>query len=231
MNVERDHLKIEAARRGVEYIEDGMVVGLGSGSTATHAIRLLGERIRAGLKVRGIPTSADSAGLARSLGIEIIGFEQSPEIDLTIDGADEILVQAGGRIDLIKGGGGKLLHEKIVALSSRRMVIIADETKLVEHLGRFPLPIEVIPFAAIPVRKRLERMGANPQTRMDRAGRPYTTDEGNLLFDCAFGQIDDPAALAIELKKIPGLVEHGLFLGAASVAVIAGPAGVRLIQP
>lgn len=231
MDEGRDHLKIEAARRGIEYVEDGMVVGLGSGTTATHAIRLLGERVRDGLRIRGIPTSADSAALARSLGIEIIGFEQAPEIDLTIDGADEIMVHADGQIDLIKGGGGKLLHEKIVALSSRRMIIIADEGKLVDHLGRFPLPVEVIPFAAIPVRMRLERMGARPEARIGAGGRPYITDEGNLLYDCRFGPIDDPSALAVELKKIPGLVEHGLFLGAASMAVIAGAAGIRLIKP
>lgn len=229
MSDPRDRQKINAARRGIEYVEDGMVVGLGSGSTATFAIQLLGERVRSGLKVSGIPTSKSSADLARSLGIPIVGFEQSPEIDVTIDGADEIVVSAGGRLDLIKGGGGKLLHEKIVALASSKLVIIADEHKLVERLGKFPLPVEVIPFAAIPVRKRLERMGANPKIRTDSAGHPYSTDEGNLLFDCHFGRIDDPSALAGEIKSITGVVEHGLFLGVASVAVIAGESDIRLL--
>lgn len=231
MDGERDRLKIEAARKGVEYIKDGMVVGLGSGSTATHAIRLLGERVRAGLRIRGIPTSAASAVLARSLGIPVIGFEQSAEIDVTIDGADEIAGGGGRRIDLIKGGGGKLLHEKIVAVASRKLIIIADQRKLVATLGQFPLPVEVIPFAMAPVRKRLEKLGANPKIRPGDDGQPYRTDEGNFLFDCGFGRIEDPESLDHRLKSIPGLVEHGLFLGVAAMAIIAGPAGIELLQP
>src|SRR6202167_3652906 len=220
-----DTEKAAAARKSLEYVKDGMVVGLGSGSTATFAIEFLGEQVREGLKIRGIPTSRASGDLARSLNIPLTSFDEVAYTDVTIDGADEV---APG-LALIKGGGGALLHEKIVAASSRRLVIVADEHKLVERLGRFPLPVEVIPFAASPVKKRLEEIGGHPAVGAGRRGSPYITDEVTYIFDCHYGDILDPAAVAHTIKSMTGVVEHGLFLGLASVAVIAGPSGARVI--
>lgn len=217
--------KAAAARRSLEFVRDGMVVGLGSGTTAKYVIELLGAHVRAGLRIRGIPTSKASAELALAQGIPLTGFDEVEATDVTIDGADEI----GPGLVLIKGGGGALLHEKIVASSSRKLVIVADERKLVERLGRFPLPVEAIPFAAAPVRRKLESLGGNPHLRLAPGGGPYVTDEGNWIFDCSFGSIPDPASLAQALKSITGVVEHGLFLGLASVAVVAQAGGARLI--
>lgn len=220
-----DSEKAAAARKSLEYVKDGMVVGLGSGTTATFAIEFLGEQVRAGLKIRGIPTSRASGELAQSLGIPLITFDDVAYTDVTIDGADEI---APG-LALIKGGGGALLHEKIVAASSRKLVIVADEHKIVKQLGRFPLPVEVIPFAAAPVKKQLEQMGANPVLRLHSDGSVYVTDEGNHIFDCHYDVIADPASVARTIKNITGVVEHGLFLGLASVAIVAGPNGSRVV--
>ncbi len=221
-----DTEKAAAARKSLEYVKDGMVVGLGTGSTATFAIQFLGQQVREGLKIRGIPTSRASGELARSLKIPLTSFDEVAYTDVTIDGADEV---APG-LALIKGGGGALLHEKIVAAASRRLVIVADEHKLVERLGRFPLPVEVIPFAASPVKRQLEEIGAHPVLRAGHDGSPYITDEGNFIFDCHYGEITDPAAVAHTIKSITGVVEHGLFLGLASVAVVAGPNGARVIE-
>ena len=221
----QDTEKAAAARKSIEYVKDGMVVGLGSGSTATFAIKFLGEQVRDGLKIRGIPTSRASEELARSLNIPLTTFDEVGYTDVTIDGADEV---APG-LALIKGGGGALLHEKIVAAASRRLVIVADEHKLVKLLGRFPLPVEVIPFAAAPIKKQLEEIGAHPVLRNAQQGGPYITDEGNYIFDCHYGEIKDPAAVALAIKTMTGVVEHGLFLGLASVAIVAGPDGARVI--
>ena len=217
--------KAAAARKSLEYVKDGMVVGLGSGSTATFVIQFLGEMVQRGLTIRGIPTSRASAELARSLHIPLTTFDDVPYTDVTIDGADEV---ADG-LALIKGGGGALLHEKIVAASSKRLIIVVDEHKLVTRLGRFPLPVEVIPFAALPVRNKLENLGAHPELRKAKDGSPYVTDEGNYIFDCHYGEIGDPPAVAAAIKMITGVVEHGLFLGLASVAVVAGPNGARIV--
>jgi ribose 5-phosphate isomerase A len=222
-----DTEKAVAARKSLEFVKDGMVVGLGTGSTATFAIHFLGEQVRAGLKIRGIPTSRASGELASSLGIPLTSFDEVSYTDVTIDGADEV---APG-LALIKGGGGALLHEKIVASSSHRLVIVADEHKIVEHLGRFPLPVEVIPFAAGPIKTKLEAMGAHPVLRNGHDGTPYITDEGNYILDCHYEQILDPAAVAQTIKSMTGVVEHGLFLGLASVAIVAGPDGARVITP
>ena len=223
----QDDEKAAAALKSLEYVKDGMVVGLGSGSTATFAIQFLGRRVSEGLKIRGIPTSRASGELARSLNIPLTSFDEVAYTDVTIDGADEV---AGG-LALIKGGGGALLHEKIVAAASRFLVIVADEHKLVERLGHFPLPVEVIPFAASPVKAQLEQIGAHPVLRTNHDGSPYITDEGNYIFDCHYVEIMDPPAVAHTLKSMTGVVEHGLFLGLASVAVIAGPSGARIINP
>jgi ribose 5-phosphate isomerase A len=195
-----------------------MTVGLGSGSTATIWIKLLGEKVRdQGLKIRAIASSDDSERLGRSYGIPILTFEECRKLDLTVDGADEVAPQ----LALIKGGGGKLLREKIVASASKRFLVVADESKQVEKLGRFPLPVEVIPMAAPLVTDELRHLGFTPTIRM-RDGRPYITDEGNLILDCSGLLIDHPASMAARLDSIVGVVEHGLFLGMANLAIIAG---------
>lgn len=219
----RDRAKELAGTRALEFVEEGMVVGLGSGSTATFFIQQLGARVKAGLRVRAIASSLASEALARSLGIEICDFERCPQIDVTVDGADEI----GPGLALIKGGGGALLREKIVASASRRFIIVADSVKLVEALGAFPLPVEVIPMAAPLVSRRLMELGAPPTVRRKPDGAEYITDEGNLILDCACGRIADPERLAASLRSIVGLVEHGLFLGMASLALIAGDGEVQ----
>lgn len=208
--------KQAAARRSLEYVRYGYVVGLGTGSTASYAIRFLGEMFRAGLKIRAIPTSVTSRDLAISAGIPLTTFEDCSEIDVTIDGADEI----SPALELIKGGGGALLREKIVAFASRKIVIIADSTKQVTGLGKSPLPVEVIPFAEVLLSERIARLGASVTLRKDPSGRPLITEEGHHILDCSFGRIPDPERLANDLNSMPGVVEHGLFLDFADVALI-----------
>jgi|SRR6516164_1550237 ribose 5-phosphate isomerase A len=209
--------KEEAARSSLRYVRDGQVVGLGSGSTATIAIRLLGERVKAGLKIRGIPTSKASHDLARQVGIPLITFEDAQQIDVTIDGADEF----DPALNLIKGGGGALLREKIVASVTRLQVIVTDSSKQVPVLGKFPLPVEVIQFAEPLIAKKISEMGAGVVRRQDSSGKSYITDEGNHILDCHFGQIPDPVALGLALSEMPGVVEHGLFIGMAAVVLMA----------
>ncbi len=222
-----DEAKILAARKSLEFVEEGMVVGLGSGTTATHFIQLLGERVQRGLKIRGIASSRASEDLARSLSIPIIDFEISPVIDVAIDGADEV----GPGLALIKGGGGALLREKIVASASKRFIVVADSRKVVTRLGKFPLPIEVIPMAAPLVAKKLLDLGIHPTTRRITTGAVFITDEGNVILDCACGLIEDPAALAASIRKIIGVVEHGLFLNMAEMALIANDSAVTELHP
>src|SRR6516164_2994635 len=211
--------KMHAAQRALHLVESGMTVGLGSGSTATLWIKLLGQEVRDhGLKIRAIASSDDSERLARSYGIPFVTFEECRSLDLTVDGADEI---APG-LALIKGGGGKLLREKIVASASKRFVIVADESKQVEKLGRFPLPVEVIPMAEPLVNDALRDLGFTPTVRVTSDGKRYITDEGNLILDCSGLLIEDPDRMATKLDSIVGVVEHGLFLHMASLAVIAG---------
>lgn len=217
-----DAAKELAAQRSLEFIQDGMVVGMGSGTTATHFIKLLGERVKQGLHVRGISSSRASEDLARSLGIPVIDFHQATVIDVTIDGADEVT----HKLDLIKGGGGALLREKIVASASKLFVIVADSRKLVERLGKFPLPVEVIPMAAPLVARKLDALGIRPKVRHTASGEEYITDEGNLILDCACGEIEDPHKLAAEIRQMVGVVEHGLFLSMANIALIASDTDV-----
>jgi ribose 5-phosphate isomerase A len=218
-----EDLKLRAAKRALELVKPGMMVGLGSGSTATLWIRLVGEQVRDhGLSIHAIASSEDSEHLGRSFGIPFRTFDQCGRIDLTVDGADEV---APG-LALIKGGGGKLLREKIVASATDNFVIIVDESKIVEKLGRFPLPVEVIPMAAPLVRPTLERLGFHVALRKHQDGSLYITDEGNLLFDCSGLIIEDPPALAAVLDRTVGVVEHGLFLGMANRALIATENGV-----
>jgi ribose 5-phosphate isomerase A len=221
----QDDAKRMAARRALKFVEDGMLLGLGSGTTSTMFIQELGERVKQGLRVRGIATSIASQQLAESLSIPMTTFEETPVLDLAIDGADEV----GPGLALIKGGGGALLREKIVASASRKFIVIADSSKLVSHLGRFPLPVEVIKMALPIVSRKLEAFGLNPKLRNRPDGSTYITDEGNYIVDCSCGEIINPAKTAAEIRGIAGVVEHGLFLGMASLALIAGDKGVTKI--
>jgi ribose 5-phosphate isomerase A len=211
-------MKLRAAQRALEFVEPGMTVGLGSGSTATLWIKLLGEKVRdQGLRVRAIASSEDSERLGRSYGIPFVDFKECRSLDLTVDGADEI----APKLTLIKGGGGKLLREKIVASASKRFVVVADKSKQVEKLGRFPLPVEVIPMAAPLVSDALCGLGFTPAVRVNQNGSLYITDEGNLILDCSGLTIEDPEKMAAKLDSIVGVVEHGLFIGMANLALIA----------
>ncbi len=222
---QQDREKRLAAAAAVREVEDGMRLGLGSGSTALHAVRLLGERVQKGLRITGVPTSRETARVAREVGIELTDLRTDPHLDLTIDGTDEV----DGKLNLIKGGGGALLHEKIVASATARMIVVADASKVVECLGAFPLPVEVIPFAAPVVAERLRRMGVEPVLRQTKDGRTFVTDEGNHIFDCPFGTIEDPMGLAARLCTVPGIVENGLFLSLADEVLVADGEVVRVV--
>lgn len=205
-----------AGRAAAQLVQDGNIVGLGTGSTAYFAVVALGERVKAGLKITGIPTSNATAELARSVGIPLTTLDEHPEIDITIDGADEI----DPHLNLIKGGGGALLREKVIAAVSKKMIVIADSSKLMPVLGKFPLPIEIVSFARAVVEKKVASLGASVKLRTRPDGSPYLTDNGNPILDCTFGKIDDPPALARILSNVPGIVEHGLFIGLASKALV-----------
>ncbi len=226
---ERAAQKQAAAEASVALIEDGMAVGLGTGSTAAFAVDALARRVRAGLRVQAIPTSERTADRARAGGITLVSFAECQRLDLTIDGADEI---ARGSLDLIKGLGGALLREKIVAAASDRLVIVADESKLADRLGaRVPVPVEVVAFGWETTAARLAALGARPTPRRNGGGRLFRTDGGNMILDCTVGPIDDPAALARELGEVVGVIETGLFIGMAKRALIAGHEGVRTLKP
>ena len=224
MTTDRDARKREAAMVAVAMVEDGMVVGLGTGSTAAFAIEGLIARVRQGLRIVGIPTSERSARQAAEGGLQLTDFAHHTKLDLTIDGADEI---ARDSLNLVKGLGGALLREKIVAAASERLVIIADEPKLVSGLGgTAPVPIEVVDFGWQTTAVRLRRLGANPVLRTQADGTAFRTDGGNLILDCDFGPIADPAGLERTLGDTVGVVETGLFIGMATTALVATPGGV-----
>jgi ribose 5-phosphate isomerase A len=212
-----DQEKEAAARASLQFVKDGQVVGLGTGSTAAFFIKLLAEEVKKGLGIRGIPTSVRSGELAKSLGIPLTTLDECQEIDVTVDGADEVDPQ----LRLIKGGGGAMLREKIVASATKQLVIVADASKQVPLLGRFPLPLEVIRFAQALIAKRVRALGADVQLRTGSDGKPYVTDEHNHILDCHFGQIPDADRLGCQLSDMPGVVEHGLFIGMAKVALFA----------
>jgi len=222
----KDEEKQAAARASLRFVKEGEIVGLGSGSTATYAVRFLGERVRAGLKIRGVPTSIATEQLATSSGIRLTTLDNVPEIDVAIDGADEFDPQ----LNLIKGGGGNLLREKIVASASNFFVIIVDSSKQVPMLGKFPLPVEVIPFAEVLIKRKIEALGAKVKVRLSAKGDPFITDEGHHLLDCSFGQIPDAPDLARRLETMPGVVEHGLFLGMANVVLLAKGSEVQELR-
>jgi ribose 5-phosphate isomerase A len=214
-----------AGEKATEYVQDGMTVGLGTGSTAQWTVRRLGELVRQGLQIRGIPTSEQTAKLAREVGIPLISFAQVSALDLTIDGADEI----SPALDLIKGGGGALLREKLVAAASRRLIIVADASKRVPVLGDFGLPVEVVPFAWEVTERRLASLGARTKRR-GATEAPFVTDNGNYIIDCDFGPIAEPGDLHREIKLLPGVVETGLFVGMADTVVIGAEGGVEVIE-
>ena len=216
------------AAAAVREVEDGMRLGLGSGSTALHAVRMLGERVAKGLEIVGVPTSRETAQVAREVGIPLDRLDDDPHLDLTIDGADE----SDAALRLIKGGGGALLREKIVAAASDRMIVVADASKVVETLGAFPLPVEVIPFAIGVVSTFLRDRDIEPVLRPAKSGDgAFVTDEGNHILDCPFGAIGDPEGLAAWISQIPGVVEHGLFLELATELVIAEDEAIRVMKP
>jgi ribose 5-phosphate isomerase A len=223
--------KRQAAARALDWVQPGMRLGLGTGSTARHFVDLLGERVRGGLDVVGVPTSEATHAQAKKLGIRLSTLDDTPELDLTVDGADEI---AASDLSLIKGGGGALLREKIVASSSAQMLVIADESKWVPALGRFPLPVEVVPFGFAATHRAVAKAtGATEallRLRQDKSGHPFVTDGGHWIIDAALGHIPDPKHLADRLSSIPGVVEHGLFIGMAGIVILAGPAGIRVVE-
>jgi ribose 5-phosphate isomerase A len=224
--------KRAAAARAVEFVRPGMRIGLGTGSTARHFVELLGERVQAGLDIVAVPTSEATRAHAERLGIALTSLDGMPDLDLTVDGADEIAPD----LTLIKGGGGALLREKIVAFASARMIVIADESKWVDALGRFPLPIEIVPFGMTVTRRAVEAAAAalgcaGPATlRQGKDGHAFVTDGGHWLLDAALQRIGDPQALAARLSEVPGVMEHGLFIGLAQTAILAGPDGVRIVE-
>lgn len=225
-----DEWKLQAAEHAIKHVKNGMKLGLGTGSTAAKFVELLGARVKEGLSVTCVPTSEATRAQAAALGIPLATLDEVPELDLTVDGADEI----DSELRLIKGGGGAHLREKIVALASERLIIIADHTKRVDMLGKFPLPIEVVPFGATATRQMVEELAADcgcegTITVRQRDGKPFITDNGNYIFDCAFGAIEEPEALEDALSLVPGVIESGLFIGIAALGIIAGPMGVEIL--
>ncbi|MBB6144367.1 ribose 5-phosphate isomerase A [Silvibacterium bohemicum] len=224
----QDDAKLLAAKRAVEFISDGMKVGLGTGTTTTLFIHELGKAVQSGLRIEAIATSDASATLAKELGIPLTNFNDTPVLDVNVDGADEI----APRLALIKGGHGAHLREKIVASAARQFIVVADETKVVQKLGKFPLPVEVIHLALPLVTRQLKDRGLNPVLRAALNGTgPWITDEGNVILDCHCGVIEEPERTAMELRNIVGVVEHGLFLGMATLALVARENGVRELRP
>jgi ribose 5-phosphate isomerase A len=227
-----DGLKRQAATRALEHVRDGMKLGLGTGSTAKHFVELLGMRVHAGLNVVGVPTSEATRADAVRCGIPLTTLDDVDRLDLTVDGADEI----DPALNLIKGGGGALLREKIVAAASDRMIVIADDSKWVEVLGRFPLPVEVVPFGLAATRRAIgeafAQSGVSGQmvVRKGKDGHVFVTDGGHWIVDAHLGRIADATRLAGSLALIPGVVEHGLFVGLASTAILAGPEGIRVVE-
>ena len=230
--MDADAQKRAAAARAVEFLRPGMRLGLGTGSTAKHFVELVGERVRAGLDIVAVPTSEATRADAERCGIRLTTLDETPELDLTVDGADEIAPD----LSLIKGGGGALLREKIVAAASASMIVIADQSKWVAKLGRFPLPIEVTPFGYTATRRAVEKAitaigGAGSLTlRQRKDGHAFVTDGGHWIIDAALDRIDDPKGMAHALSGVPGVMEHGLFVGLARMAIIGGPDGIKIIN-
>ena len=226
-----DELKQAAADAAVAYIASGMKLGLGTGSTARHFVDAVGKKVKQGWDLVCVPTSEATRQQAESLGIRLTTLDETPVLDVTVDGADEI----DGQLRLIKGGGGALLREKIVASSSRKMIVIADASKKVQVLGKFPLPVEVVTFGIKATAIKIDQAFAwtrneGPVTLRMRDGKPFVTDNGNVILDCALQRIENADKLAAALSSIPGVVDHGLFIGMASLAIISGARGIEKIE-
>ena len=227
MSQDENQLKTAAAESAAAQVTDGMIVGLGSGSTAALAVSALGRRVREGLRIVGIPTSESTAAQARALGIPLTSLADESQIDMTIDGADEV---EEGSLNLIKGLGGALLREKIVASASKRLVIVIHDSKLVSRLVvGGPVPVEVVPFGWLATARRLAELGAKPSLRRDAKGETFVSDGGHYILDCAFEPIVSPESLARQLDHVVGLVEHGLFIGMTAEVRVAGAGGVRVL--
>jgi ribose 5-phosphate isomerase A len=232
LTVTTEQYKRQAAEHALSLVEPDMALGLGTGSTAAHFVDLLGRRVKEGLKVACVATSDATRAQAARLGIPLVDLDQAPSLDLAVDGADEI----DPALRLIKGGGGALLFEKIVAAASDRMVVIADHSKRVATLGAFPLPVEIVRFGAGATRNLVEALAAEAgcwgeiELRLQPDGNPFVSDSGHFILDCAFGRIAEPEALDEALKLVPGVVENGLFLGIADAAIVAGPEGVVVLE-
>ena len=224
--------KRQAAERALSYVENGMTIGLGTGSTAAEFIEMLGKKVASGLEIEAVPTSVETARLAEAAGIPLTTLDEHPHLDLAVDGADEI----DDQLRMIKGGGGALLREKIVAVASDHMIIIADDSKRVGQLGRFPLPVEVVSFGAMATKAMIEAMSEDADVdgpvklRMGNDGQPFVTDNGNYILDCEFSVISDPDMLADLISLVPGVVENGLFLGLADLAIIASDENLAVLE-
>jgi ribose 5-phosphate isomerase A len=226
---DRDDLKRAAAERALDFVENGMVLGLGTGSTAAFFVEALARRIAEGLTVIAIPTSERTTAQARRLGIPLTGLAEHRQIDVAVDGADEVQRVS---LDLIKGRGGALLREKIVAAASRRFIVVVDSDKLVDRLGTTgPLPVEVAQFGWEVAADALERLGARPELRRAGSGKPFVTDGGNFILDCLFGAIDNPAETERRINAIVGVVENGLFVGRSSAVIVASEDGIEILTP
>lgn len=223
-NIQDQHKRI-VGEKAAEYVKDGMTVGLGTGSTVKWTILKLGKMVADGLRIRAVPTSVSTEILAKEHNIPLIDFSEVTELDLTIDGADEI----DPYFNLIKGGGGALLREKLVAAASKQFIVVADETKLVEKLGNFPLPIEIVQFGWEITRNRIAELGMKPTRRL-KANEPFISDNGNLILDCRCGDIDNPADLHARIKSLVGVVETGLFIGMTETVIVAGAEGARVVS-
>ena len=219
-------MKRLAAEKACEYIEDGMILGLGTGSTVKYALNKIGEMVNNGLKIKGIPTSIQTKKIAINKMIPLTTLEENPEIDLTIDGADEV----DSELRLIKGGGGALTREKIISYYSKKVIIVTDETKVVKMLGiDFPLPVEVIKFGMDLTKKKLKEFGCNVELR-EIMNNPYITDNSNYILDCEFERIQDPEQLELDINNIPGVVENGLFIGLADEIIVGSKQGIKTLS-
>ncbi|MCK4366103.1 MAG: ribose-5-phosphate isomerase RpiA [Thermoplasmatales archaeon] len=225
--MEREELKKLAGEKAVEHIEDGMIVGLGTGSTVEYTLRKLGTLVRDGLKIKGIPTSIHTQRIAKEEKIPLTTLEENPVIDITIDGADEV----DSDINLIKGGGGALLREKVIAFNSKKVIIVIDDSKVVKALGiDFPLPVEVVKFGWTSTKKTLEDFGCNVELRKIMGEEPFITDNSNYILDCEFERIAEPEQLEIDMNNTPGVVENGLFIGLVDEVIVGGKQGILTLD-
>ena len=225
--VEKEELKKLAGEKAVDHIEDGMIVGLGTGSTIEYTLRKLGELVREGLDIEGIPTSIHTQRIAKEEKIPLITLEEKPVIDVTVDGADEV----DSDLNLIKGGGGALVREKIIAFNSKKVIIVIDDSKVVKALGiDFPLPVEVVKFGWTSTKKSLEEFGCNVELRQIMENEPFITDNGNYILDCEFDRINEPEQLEIDINNIPGVVENGLFIGLVDEVIVGAKQGILTLD-